>query len=439
MISQNKNHLFGMRRIIFSILFFSLGVFASDIERALLAEPPSAEEMVRRGRALLLKSLHRGDSAVALQTISFLDEKYSAHLCPFSRMEKGLAYLRVGRYDSAWTSLVRERRLFAPQARNAESDADRCAVGSTDGGEFLYFYDELFSYLRQDFTWTAPKMDSLFERVRQSSAGQFYKDAIPAFFPVALSFPQEPGNDFRNFGEAFVQKYPYDENGIWLRENFLRNRDVVAENSDDVLRAHLYGNGVGFEFLTGVGFLTSDFKENFRHKYGEFFVGLPIQISRLTFTPFISFGRLETRKNVQFDDVLWEKGSELALLQGGMTLGFVAWDSRFFKAEPFVGIASAEMVLPEDSRDYYYFADKPNNNYHRLKRYVESNNSIACLWGVSGEFRLLSFCPRRAKSPITSISLRLKYMASVLDHDLGYRTLEGFSHRILAGIGFFIW
>lgn len=354
-------------------------------------------------------------------------------------MEKGMAYLQMGRYDSAWTVLVRERRLFAPQAKRAETDADRCAVGATDGGELPYFRDELFAYLRQGFTWTPSKMDSLFERVRQSSAGQFYKDAIPAFFPVVFSSSQEWENDFRKSGEAFVLKYPLDENGIWLRENFLSRRSVGAENPNDVLQAHLYGNGVGFEFLTGIGFLTSDFKEEFRHKYGEYFAALPIQISRVTFTPFFSVGRLETRRNVQFDDVLWEKGSELAILEGGMTLGLVAWDSRFFKVEPFVGIASAEMVLPDDSRDYYYFADKPNNNYHRLKRHVESNNSIAYLWGVSGEFRLLSFYPRRARAPISSISLRVKYMANLLDHDLGYRTLEGFSHRILAGIGFFVW
>lgn len=429
-----------MRQTILWLFLLSWTLFASNVEQAILALPPSAEEMVRRGRTLLLKSLQNGDSALALQTVSFLEGKYSEHLCPFSRMEKGLVYLQVQKYDSAWTELVRERRLFAPQAKQATTVAERCAVESSDGNsDFLYFHDELFAYLKRNFTWTGQKMDSLFELVQTSSVEAFYKEAIPAFFPVVFSWERR-SDLYSRSAESFVQKYPDDENGIWLRENFLTAEQKQETNrSEDVFQAHLYGSGVGFEFLTGLGFLTSDFKKEFRHKYWDYYMALPIQLFRMTFTPFVSFGVLETRENRQFADVLWEKNSELAILEGGMTLGFVALDSRFFKVEPFLGIASAELALPDNSADYYYYADKPNNNYHRLKHYVEGNHSVAYLAGISGEFRLLSICSRRTDAPISSLSLRVKYMAHFLDHDLGYQKLNGVSHQILAGIGFFIW
>lgn len=433
-----------MRQTILWLFLLSCTLFASNVEQAILALPPSAEEMVRRGRTLLLKSLQEEDSVLALQAVSFLDEKYSDRLCPFSRMEKGLVYLQIQKYDSAWAELVRERRLFAPQAKRANTVAERCAVESSGGsGEILYFHDELFTYLKRNFTWTGQKLDSLFALVQKSSVDAFYKEAIPAFFPVIFSWEQRSDFYSRTFfesGKSFVQKYPNEENGIWLRENFLTaEQKKETDRSEDVLQAHLYGNGVGFEFLTGLGFLTSDFKKEFHHKYRDYYVALPIQLFRMTFTPFVSFGVLETRKNRQFADVLWEKNSDLAILEGGMTFGFVVLDSRFFKVEPFLGIASAELALPDNSADYYYYADKPNNNYHRLKRYVEDNLSVAYLAGISGEFRLLSICSRRTEAPISSISLRFKYMANFLDHDLGFQKLKGVSHQVLAGIGFFIW
>ena len=433
-----------MRQTILWLFLLSCTLFASNVEQAILALPPSTEEMVRRGRTLLLKSLQEGDSVLALQTVSFLDEKYSDRLCPFSRIEKGLVYLQIQKYDSAWAELVRERRLFAPQAKRANTVAERCAVESSGGsGEILYFHDELFAYLKRNFTWTGQKLDSLFALVQKSSVDAFYKEAIPAFFPVIFSWEQRSDFYSRTFfesGKSFVQKYPNDENGIWLRENFLTaEQKKETDRSEDVLQAHLYGNGVGFEFLTGLGFLTSDFKKEFHHKYRDYYVALPIQLFRMTFTPFVSFGILETRKNRQFADVLWEKNSDLAILEGGMTFGFVVLDRRFFKVEPFLGIASMELALPDNSADYYYYADKPNNNYHLLKRHVEDNRSVAYLAGISGEFRLLSICSRRTEAPISSISLRFKYMANFLDHDLGFQKLKGVSHQVLAGIGFFIW
>ncbi len=431
-----------MRQTILWIFLLACTLFASNVEEAILALPPSAEEMVRRGRTLLLESLRKGDSTLAVQTVSFLNERYSENLCPFSRMEKGLIYLQIQRYDSAWTELVRERRLFAPQSRRANTLAERCAVeSSNENGDPFHFRDELFVYLKRNFTWTEQKMDSLFSRVLASPVPEFYKDAIPAFFPVVFSWERRDdlsdGPFFRS-AERFVAKYPEDENGIWLRENFL-GTEKNSVRTEDAFLSHLYGSSVGFEFLSGIGFLTSDFKKEFRHRYWDYHAALPIQLFRVTFTPFVSFGMLETRENRQFADVLWEKGSELAILEGGMTFGLVAFDSRFFKVEPFLGIASVELTLPDNSADYYYYADKPNNNYHRLKRYVEDNRSVAYLAGVSGEFRLLSIYSRRSEAPISSISLRIKYMAHFLDHDLGFRKLEGVSHQVLAGIGFFIW
>ena len=432
-----------MRQTILWLFLLSWTLFASDVEQAILALPPSAEEMVRRGRTLLLKSLQDGDSALVLQTVSFLDGMYSDNFCPFSRMEKGLIYLQIQRYDSAWSELIRERRLFAPQAKWTSTVADRCAFESfSESNGVTYFHDKLFAYLERNFTWTEQKMDSLFAQVQKSPVDEFYKDAIPAFFPVIFSWNRGDSRNrtFFKSGEDFVRKYPNDENGIWLRENFLvETQKEKADLSTDVFRAHLYGNGIGFEFLAGIGFLTSDFKKDFRHRYGNYYVAIPIQLYRMVFTPFFSFGVLETRGNRQFADVLWEKESDLAFLEGGMTFGFVVFDSRFFKVEPFLGVASAELMLPNNSADYYYYADKPNNNYHLLRRYVEDNRSTAYLAGVSGEVRLLSIHSRRSEAPISSISLRLKYLANFLDHDLGFRKLKGVSHQVLAGIGVFIW
>ncbi len=437
------------RRLFFLVLFFAVFSFAEwNVEQEILAGPVSSNERVLRGRQLLYKLLVAGDSSRALRVINYLDGFYSETLCPFSGMEKGIALLRAQKYDSALTVLIRSRRLWEPEARKAESVEERCVAFAESGGDVPVIRDPLYALLNSNSLKTQAQLDSLEEKIFASSVEIFYKDAASAFIPILFA----PSLDrmetllvdrVLKAGESFVQKYPMNEDGAWLNRNFLspiRTRQSLGESaSKDPFDGHLYGNGVGMELLMGIGFLTGDFKAEFHHRFWDFYAAVPIQLRRFVFTPFISFGSLETRENRRFSDVLWEKGSELFVYEGGISLGFVVFDHRLFKVEPFVGIAFTDAAIPEGSGDYYYVADKPNNNYHRLRAHVKSENSVAYLFGVTGEIRLLTTYSRRTGAPMNSISLRLKYLASYLDHDFGYAKMEGFSHKVLAGIGFFIW
>ena len=169
-----------------------------------------------------------------------------------------------------------------------------------------------------------------------------------------------------------------------LQKRLSRNPETL----EDPVQSHLYTSGVGFEFLSGIGMLTGDLKDEFHHKYWSYYAAIPIQLYRVVFTPFLSFGTLETRNHRRFENVLWEENSDLSVYSAGITLGFVLYDSRYVKFEPFVGIGSAESMLPDDSNDYYYYADKSYNNYHRLKRYVKHENSVSYLLGTTGEVRV---------------------------------------------------
>lgn len=436
------------RRLLFLVLFFTVFSLAEwDVEQQILAEPVSSGERVLRGRQLLYKSLVAGDSSRALQVIHYLDGFYSEALCPFSGMEKGMALLRAQKYDSALTELLRSRRLWEPEARKAVSAEERCVALAETGEGVPVIRDDLYALLNPNSLKTPAQMDSLEEKISASSVENFYKEAASAFIPIlfAPSFDRMDAlqlNRILKAGEAFVQKYPMNEDGDWLNRNFLapiRARQPSGDESKDPFEGHLYGSGVGMELLMGIGFLTGDLKSEFHHRFWNFYAAIPIQLRRFVFTPFISFGSLETRKNRRFSDVLWEKDSELLVYEGGISLGFVVFDHRLFKVEPFVGVAFTDAALPDGSDDYYYFADKPNNNYHRLRAHVKSENSAAYLFGVAGEIRLLTTYSRRTGAPMNSVSLRLKYLASYLDHDFGYAKMEGFSHKVLAGIGFFIW
>ena len=421
-----------------------------SIEQAILAEPIPNDEMIRRARHLLLRALQSGDRERALQTIEFLSRENSEYTCSFSGMEKGLAFLNAGLYDSALTNLLHERRLFAPEARRIVSNEDRCIaeIQNDNWRTSRVIRDELLMYLDAYQKQVASDLNAVNAAVQNSAVNDFYKEAAPAFLPVIFttSWGATEESTVRQVfvsGSVFVQKYPMHEDCIWLERNFLKPFQKRLENqvaaSEDPVENHLYGKSVGFEFLSGIGFLTNDLKDEFHHKYWNYYVAVPIQLYRIVFTPFISFGWIETRNNRAFSDVLWEKNSELLVYEGGITLGFVAFDSRYMKIEPFAGIASASAELPDNSSDYYYYTSRPNNDYRRLRHHVESNNSIAYLAGVSGEVRLLTVCHRNPNAPLNSISLRVKYMASYLDHDFGYAKMEGVSHKVLAGLGFFIW
>ncbi|MBP5246914.1 MAG: hypothetical protein J6Z31_03580 [Fibrobacter sp.] len=453
-----------MRQTILFFLLFTVGLFADElaakdstvntpqnIEQAILAEPLPASEMVRRGRAYLLKSLLNGDREQAVQTIEYLNSAFSEMLCPFSGMEKGLAYLHADRYDSALTALIQARRLSAPKAKRAVSFEDRCVVESQNDRfrSKRIIFDELYAYLEKDYPKTAAQIDSLVSEIQNSSVDSFYKDEARAFVPVIFtaSFGRAEAPMVQKVcdaGNAFVQKYPANEDGVWLEANFVKPLQKRISRSpedspEDPIKSHLYTSGVGFEFLSGMGMLTGDLKDEFHHKYLSYYAAIPIQLYRVVFTPFLSFGTLETRNNRRFEDVLWEENSDLSVYSAGITLGFVLFDSRYVKFEPFVGIGSAESMLPDDSNDYYYYANKSYNNYHRLKRYVKHENSVEYLLGVTGELRLWTLASRNPRAPLSSISLRGKYMAQFIDHDFGYKSMEGVSHKILLGVGFFIW
>lgn len=422
-----------------------------NIEQAILAEPLPASEMVRRARSYLLKCLQNGDKEQAILTIEYLKEAYSETLCPFSGMEKGLAYLHADRYDSAMTALIEARRLAAPKARRAVSFEDRCVVEAQNDRfrSKRIIFDELYAFLEKDYPKTAAQIDSLVSAIQSSSVDVFYKEEARAFVPVIFtaSFGRAEAPIVQKVcaaGNAFVQKYPANEDGAWLEANFVkplqkRIARTPDESLEDPIKSHLYTSGVGFEFLSGIGMLTGDLDDEFHHKYWSYYAAIPIQLYRVVFTPFLSFGTIETRKNRRFEDVLWEENSDLSVYSAGITLGFVLFDSRYVKLEPFAGIGSAESILPDDSNDYYYYANKSYNNYHRLKRYVKHENSVEYLLGATGEVRLWTLASRNPHAPLSSISLRVKYMAQFIDHDFGYKSMEGVSHKVLAGVGFFIW
>lgn len=440
-------YFLNMHRILFCLLAVAVStVFAaSEIEKEILAEPVSSNEKILRGRQLLYKALNSADFGKAFQLVEYLDGFDSESPCPFSGMEKGMALLHMQKYDSAMAALVQGRRLFAPDARSPVSTEERCIVKAQSEA---VVHDDLHLLLQRELTKTPAQIDSLIGRIAESSVEPFYKDAAPAFIPIVFtpSFGQMEASRVEQVleaGEAFVQKYPMNADGAWLEKNFLQpfrsRRESAPHSTKDPFDGHLYGSGIGMEILTGIGFLTGDLKSEFHHKFWDFYAAIPIQLYRAVFTPFISFGTVETRKNRQFKNVLWEEDSELSVYEGGISLGFVLFDHRLFKCEPFVGIALAASALPDNSDDYYYFADRPNNNYHRLRDYIKSQNSTAYLLGVTGEFRLLTAYSKHSNAPLNSISLRVKYVASYLDHDFGYAKMDGFSHKVLAGVGFFLW
>ncbi len=457
-----------MRKIFLFLLLFTASLLAQEdstveissassdsvsplsVEQEILAEPVPATEMVRRARTLLLRALQEKDKERATRFVHFLDGQYSDNVCSFSGMEKGLVFLHLGVYDAALTLLVQERRLLGSGSRRAESREERCVaeVLNANWKTASIIQDELFLYLNQFYARQSQKQDSLVSVIQESTVDVFFKEAAPAFLPVIFTISWGNAEDrairhLLHSGTAFVQKYPMDENGRWLERYFLepfeKRFQKTPSTTQDPIQNHLYGKSVGFEFLSGIGFLTGDLKDEFHHRFWDYAFAVPIQIYRVVFTPFISFGWIETRNNRKFSDVLWEKDSELLVYEGGVSVGVVAWDIRYIKLEPFVGIATASASLPENSYDYYYYANKPNNNYHLLRDHIETNNSLAFLAGIAGEVRLVTICRRDEEAPLNSISLRVKYTASFLDHDFGYQKMEGLSHKVQAGVGFFIW
>ena len=375
------------RSIIFTLLFLMVsGLWAQDMNQ------PSKKELFRRARDVLKASLESKDYEKAGQALGYLQENVKEG-APLLVFEEYLAEMEMGRYEEGIRNYANQRRILLDSAYNPPNDQ---RINEKDG---------LQNYLYGKFEgFNKAKADSMVNLVDASDASQESKDLYASLiygevlisvrvvtygthsFLVREITDTTAAEGFLTRSKQFVERNPYSEHTGYLKDRmipFVQNyMDKQRLFRKDPLAHKYYTGGLGIFAGMWAGFFAGDFTDHFDTEMGSSMIlEASLQVRRISLNAYINYGFMNMPKDYEFR---WEQHEDESL---GLTLGFTAYDSRWLKAEPFVGVG-------------VYIFDNTEN----------ADESTVFLLGANADVRLLASKPSRIGGTSFALVARFKYM-----------------------------
>jgi hypothetical protein len=136
-------------------------------------------------------------------------------------------------------------------------------------------------------------------------------------------------DSLNTMADTFLEKYPKSAYESYIRKN-IRIKYKPAKW------------GLGVEFFSGYGIFSNDLAKSFTNTIP---VGIAFDIYFINFVlyfrDFIGFSL--TKKDIAYDNGVWEKGSQVRVYLPEASLGYVVFNNRYLKIAPFAGIASTSI------------------------------------------------------------------------------------------------
>ena len=368
----------------------------------------SKKEMYYRARDVLKESLESGDMARAGEAFDYLKANVE-NGAPLNHFEEYLIYSEMGRYDEAIAKYATLRRIILDS--NYVSNIDtRISVE-----------DYLNNYLYRGLEpFTKDVMDSLNNRVQQSNAS----DENKGLFAALLYGDQVVSVRVRSFGDRsyvfrvindttcaeiflrnatdFVQKYPNSEHAKYLNDQtipFVQNyMDKQREFRANPLKYKFYTGGFGAYYSKWWGGITGDATDYISMDMDSYMLELELQFWRVNLGAFVAYGiegKRKYRRDLFYQGSDYDDGYSI-----GFTAGFDAFDSKYVKVVPFIGIGATTIDALE----------------------IDAHNHF--LLGTNVDLRLWTSKASRRDSPIASVQVRLKYMAKFSSYSDTYWNVE---------------
>lgn len=326
-------------------------LFAQD-ETALYNQP-SQKELYSRAREILKNSLENGDLEKGRQALEYLQSKVSSG-APLEKSEEFQIYFELGEYEKGITLYEDAVHAELDPAYHPKAEL-RNSVN-----------DALSQYLQKkwsskDNVQNKIRQDSLVNIVNHSEAKQQQKDLFSTLIHLnLLDYIQFKDGDFVNIEDTmqvhqfideanqYCEKYPNTDAGIYLKENVIPNVKKHLKQMDDYRRDPLIYNYYtgGLSFYVGkwlIGLLSGNATEYLKDSRGtSLMLEAELQIRRIAFTGFYTFGLITKPK---YDKKFWDTHEDESI---GLTLGYVAYDTRFLKVTPFIGYGSTVLTTVDE-------------------------------------------------------------------------------------------
>lgn len=398
-----------MKKRLFVFILVALCACAAFAEE----QAVSKKELFLRARDALKASLEARDKERSEQALGYLRVNVSQG-APLTRYEEYLVNMELGDYESAIPIYVDlRRRKLDPEYRREEETR-------------VQVQDALSKYLQRDLVpLTKDKADSMFALVDKSDVSleskKLYQNLL---YSETMFTDYEVGMAFIGAAKDYMMYHPtslYSEfltkhkvvsavENCWRRENEFRN---------DSLKHKYYTGGIGAHVYTWYGFMGGEASDLWDDEMGDAFMfDLTLRVWRISLNAFWSTG-LMIEPKVGYSRGKTEDESY------GFTFGFTAFDSRYFRVEPFIGIGFT--------------------NYEYAGFGTESFDNV---FGANVDFRFYASKPSHIGEMSFALDLRLKYMVQFGEFDGGFDTgnslviADGVSanrHVFGIGLGVELW
>ncbi|MCF0222513.1 MAG: hypothetical protein HUK19_09485 [Fibrobacter sp.] len=413
-----------MKKIFSIVLLLAVALFAEGTQQV------SKKEMYARARDALKEALVNKDLARASQALEYLQANVEQG-APLNRFEEYLVYSETEQYDKAIKQYAELRKAILDSGYTLKKEY-RVTVN-----------DGLNTYLYRDLTpFTKAKADSLCKRFEESTATRenkdlyatlIYSEQVLAIKTVTFGGQKYSYNvindttcadEFLNRANNFIKNYPMNEHATYLKEQTVPFIQKFMDNlrlfRRDPLAHKYYTGGLGVYVGQWLGFLSGSSTDVLDDKMGNSFIlDADLQYKRFVLGFNMSFGMRTNYK----DSTLWNNyGEEYDDENMFFTLGFVAYEMRFLKVTPFVGLGET------------YFMD------------LDQSISTRFAMGVNVDSHLLVKKPVYIGAFSFGLNARFKYMVSFGNLDLqtdkdswNTKKYGAINHTFALELGLFMW
>ena len=395
-------------------------------EQSLISESGTEMENIYQLREALLEAAKRGDTAQVSRGIEELEALKTEDMVPLVDVESQVLLIRqkmwsqllqyeVKRYKNFYNDLVNEK------ARYAEND-----------GLMLYIKKEISKF----DTTSALLMQLESDIDKSSSLSESEKLELKILLLLNDAYRDDKVNErIARLSQMFLEKYPDHPDAKWIensvagpyfRRDFwdLWNKDRQDHREENIAR-NFYTGGLGFNLFFISGGLAFGMDELYRSDLFEpeppgIYLELYLQIKRFA----ISFELLPS-------------GME-GVASYSLGLGFVAYDSRYLKVRPYIGLGMPAMIL--DAKQDGYLAmpggDREYFNEGNNEMYAES---FGFTLAANVDFKFLTTYLFSSSSNFFSMMLTGKFGITYMEFDDTIVKGSGVTPFFALGFGLLLW
>ncbi|WP_290762013.1 hypothetical protein [Fibrobacter sp. UBA4297] len=398
---------------------------SGSFEQSLMNESGSEMEPIYRAREDLLEAVRVKDTAAVSLKIAQLDGMQSYSIIPLHDTEKFCIYKDLKMLRALLKMLVQHYKSSYDfnrfeNARYAEND-----------GLMIYIKEYLDKH-----KMTPSEVDEYESVIDRSYLITAEKTELKLLMHLQFAYKDEREEGVtRNYAREFIEKFPNHPDKQWVENSILAplNRmdvsdlyfSALTENKESVIQNKLYTGGFGLNLYVtpGVGFGFGDY-------YREDLVNpesyplnfeLYLQIKRVS----VSFEMINT-------------GHE-GLMNLGFAIGFVAYDSRYFKIRPYLGLFGN--IFNGDVKHAFYYPKEDDYGMLADESYEFQEMGTTIKVGANFDFKFGTAYLFFSDSKLVSFSLVGNVGLSYMDLSDGEPLVRGsgLDAFIAVGLGVYFW